>query len=119
MAQKVPPEKIDEYGLKTMRSAASRTATAPIYRLGLPDLRWPGRSKESATILDAIADELPDIEDRATLYSSTEFKGRLYFTDVLATGNANTPTSAFTGMPGSLTIRAALYARARDVLPGG
>jgi hypothetical protein len=43
-----------------------------------------GRSKEECdAILDAIADEMPDIEDRATLYSSTEFKKvrLLYFTD--------------------------------------
>jgi hypothetical protein len=42
-----------------------------------------GRSKEECdAILDAIADEFP-IEERATLYSSTEFKKirLLYFTD--------------------------------------
>jgi siroheme decarboxylase len=43
-----------------------------------------GRSKEECdAILDAIAGEHPEIEDRATLYSSTEFKKirLLYFTD--------------------------------------
>jgi DNA-binding Lrp family transcriptional regulator len=43
-----------------------------------------GRSKaECDAILDAIAAENPEIEDRATLYSSTEFKKirLLYFTD--------------------------------------
>jgi DNA-binding Lrp family transcriptional regulator len=43
-----------------------------------------GRSKEECdAILDAIADETPEIQGRATLYSSTEFKKvRLqYFTD--------------------------------------
>jgi DNA-binding Lrp family transcriptional regulator len=43
-----------------------------------------GRSKEECdAILDAIASEHPEIEDRATLYSSTEFKKvrLLYFTD--------------------------------------
>ncbi len=43
-----------------------------------------GRSKEECdAILDAIAAQFPEIEDRATLYSSTEFKKirLLYFTD--------------------------------------
>jgi hypothetical protein len=43
-----------------------------------------GRSKEECdAILDAIAAENPEIEDRATLYSSTEFKKirLLYFTE--------------------------------------
>jgi DNA-binding Lrp family transcriptional regulator len=43
-----------------------------------------GRSKQECdAILDAIASEHPEIEDRATLYSSTEFKKirLLYFTD--------------------------------------
>ena len=43
-----------------------------------------GRSKDECdAILDAIAGEFPEIEDRATLYSSTEFKKTrlLYFTD--------------------------------------
>jgi DNA-binding Lrp family transcriptional regulator len=43
-----------------------------------------GRSKDECdAILDAIAAEFPEIEDRATLYSSTEFKKTrlLYFTD--------------------------------------
>jgi hypothetical protein len=43
-----------------------------------------GRSKEECdAVLDAIAAAIPEIEDRATLYSSTEFKKirLLYFTD--------------------------------------
>jgi siroheme decarboxylase len=43
-----------------------------------------GRSKEECdAILDAIADQTPEVEGRATLYSSTEFKKvrLLYFTD--------------------------------------
>jgi hypothetical protein len=43
-----------------------------------------GRSKEECdAILDAIASEIDCIQDRATLYSSTEFKKirLLYFTD--------------------------------------
>ena len=43
-----------------------------------------GRSKEECdAILDAIAAQVPEIQDRATLYSSTEFKKirLLYFTD--------------------------------------
>jgi hypothetical protein len=43
-----------------------------------------GRSKDECdAILDAIAGEIDEIEDRATLYSSTEFKKirLLYFTD--------------------------------------
>ena len=43
-----------------------------------------GRSKEECdAILDAIAAQVPEVEDRATLYSSTEFKKirLLYFTE--------------------------------------
>jgi hypothetical protein len=43
-----------------------------------------GRSKEECdAILDAIAAQIPEVEDRATLYSSTEFKKirLLYFTE--------------------------------------
>jgi hypothetical protein len=43
-----------------------------------------GRSKEECdAILDAIAADTPEIQDRATLYSSTEFKKirLLYFTE--------------------------------------
>ena len=43
-----------------------------------------GRSKEECdAILDAIESSVPEISDRATLYSSTEFKKirLLYFTD--------------------------------------
>jgi siroheme decarboxylase len=45
-----------------------------------------GRSKEECdAILDAIETEMPDIQERATLYSSTEFKKvrLMYFTDDL------------------------------------
>jgi hypothetical protein len=43
-----------------------------------------GRSKEECdAVLDAIAAEVPEISDRATLYSSTEFKKvrLMYFTE--------------------------------------
>jgi siroheme decarboxylase len=84
---KVPDEKIDEYGPKM---AAFRGISHCYERPTYED--WPyqiftmahGRSKEECdAILDAIADEMPDIQDRATLYSSTEFKKvrLLYFTD--------------------------------------
>ena len=84
---KVPPDKIDEYGPKMAAfRGISHCYERPIYE----DWHYQiftmahGRSKEECdAILDAIADELPDIEDRATLYSSTEFKKvrLLYFTD--------------------------------------
>ena len=72
------------------RMAAFRGISHCYQRPTYPD--WPysiftmahGRSKEECdAILDAIAAENPEIEDRATLYSSTEFKKirLLYFTD--------------------------------------
>jgi DNA-binding Lrp family transcriptional regulator len=84
---KVPEDRILELG---PRMAAFRGISHCYQRPTYPD--WPyqiftmahGRSKEECdAILDAIADELGCIEDRATLYSSTEFKKvRLqYFTD--------------------------------------
>jgi siroheme decarboxylase len=84
---KVPEERIAELG---PRMAAFRGISHCYQRPTYPD--WPyqiftmahGRSKEECdAILDAIADELGCIEDRATLYSSTEFKKvrLLYFTE--------------------------------------
>jgi DNA-binding Lrp family transcriptional regulator len=84
---KVPEERVGEVG---PRMAAFRGIShcyeRPTYR------DWPyqlftmahGRSKEECdAVLDAIATAIPEIEDRATLYSSTEFKKirLLYFTD--------------------------------------
>ena len=82
----VPADKIAEIG---PQMAAYRGISHCYERPTYAD--WPyqiftmahGRSKEECdAILDAIADEFP-IEDRATLYSSTEFKKirLLYFTD--------------------------------------
>jgi siroheme decarboxylase len=84
---RVPDDKIAEYG---PRMAAFRGISHCYERPTYEDWRYQiftmahGRSKEECdAILDAIAAELPDIEDRATLYSSTEFKKvrLLYFTD--------------------------------------
>jgi siroheme decarboxylase len=84
---KVPDEKINEYGPKM---AAFRGISHCYERPTYEDWHYQiftmahGRSKEECdAILDAIADEMPDISDRATLYSSTEFKKvrLLYFTD--------------------------------------
>jgi DNA-binding Lrp family transcriptional regulator len=72
------------------RMAAFRGISHCYQRPTYPD--WPysiftmahGRSKEECdAILDAIADGIDAVEDRATLYSSTEFKKvrLLYFTD--------------------------------------
>ncbi len=83
---KVPADKIAEIGPKM---AAYRGVSHCYERPTYAD--WPyqiftmahGRSKEECdAILDAIAAEFP-IEERATLYSSTEFKKirLLYFTD--------------------------------------
>jgi DNA-binding Lrp family transcriptional regulator len=84
---KVPEDRIAEIG---PRMAAYRGISHCYQRPTYPD--WPysvftmahGRSKEECdAILDAIANEIDGIEDRSTLYSSTEFKKiRLqYFTD--------------------------------------
>ena len=84
---KVPEDKMLEYG---GRMASYRGISHCYERPTYAD--WPyqlftmahGRSKEECdAILDAIQAELPGIEERATLYSSTEFKKiRLeYFTD--------------------------------------
>jgi siroheme decarboxylase len=84
---RVPDDKIADYG---PRMAAFRGISHCYERPTYEDWRYQiftmahGRSKEECdAILDAIAAELPEIEDRATLYSSTEFKKvrLLYFTD--------------------------------------
>ena len=83
---RVPEDRIAEIG---PRMAAVRGVSHCYRRPTYPD--WPysvftmahGRSKEECdAILDAIADEF-SITERATLYSSTEFKKirLLYFTD--------------------------------------
>ncbi len=83
---KVPEDQIEEIG---PQMAAFRGISHCYQRPTYED--WPyqvftmahGRSKEECdAILDTIADQFP-IEDRATLYSSTEFKKvrLLYFTD--------------------------------------
>jgi siroheme decarboxylase len=83
---KVPDERISKLG---PRMAAFRGISHCYQRPTYPD--WPysvftmahGRSKDECdAILDSIADET-GIEDRRTLYSSTEFKKvrLLYFTD--------------------------------------
>jgi siroheme decarboxylase len=84
---KVAPEHVLDVGPKM---AAYRGISHCYQRPTYAD--WPysiftmahGRSKEECdAILDAIASEHPEIEGRATLYSSTEFKKirLLYFTD--------------------------------------
>ncbi|MDX6664164.1 MAG: siroheme decarboxylase [Solirubrobacteraceae bacterium] len=84
---KVPEDRIEEIG---PRMAAFRGISHCYQRPTYQD--WPyqiftmahGRSKEECdAILDAIETEIGCIEDRATLYSSTEFKKirLLYFTD--------------------------------------
>ena len=84
---KVPEDKVLEVG---PRMAAFRGISHCYQRPTYED--WPysiftmahGRSKEECdAILDAIAEQTPEVQDRATLYSSTEFKKirLLYFTD--------------------------------------
>jgi hypothetical protein len=83
---RVPPEQILDVGC---RMAAFRGISHCYQRPTYPD--WPysvftmahGRSKQECdAVLDAIASET-GIEERATLYSSTEFKKirLLYFTE--------------------------------------
>ena len=85
--RKVPEDKVLEVG---PRMAAFRGISHCYQRPTYED--WPysiftmahGRSKEECdAILDAIAEQTPEVQDRATLYSSTEFKKirLLYFTD--------------------------------------
>ena len=84
---RVEPADIEEVG---GRMAAVRGISHCYQRPTYAD--WPysvftmahGRSKEECdAILDAIAAQFPEIQDRATLYSSTEFKKirLVYFTD--------------------------------------
>ena len=84
---KVPEDQVLEAG---RRMAAFRGISHCYERPTYAD--WPyqlftmahGRSKEECdAILDAVRDEVGCIEDRATLYSSTEFKKvrLLYFTE--------------------------------------
>jgi siroheme decarboxylase len=84
---KVPEDRVLEIG---PRMAAIRGISHCYQRPTYED--WPyqlftmahGRSKEECdAVLDAIQATIPEIEDRATLYSSTEFKKirLLYFTD--------------------------------------
>jgi siroheme decarboxylase len=84
---RVPDDKIAEYG---PRMAAFRGISHCYERPTYEDWRYQiftmahGRSKEECdAILDAIQAEMPDIQERATLYSSTEFKKvrLLYFTE--------------------------------------
>ncbi len=83
----VPDDRVAEIG---PRMASFRGISHCYQRPTYAD--WPyqlftmahGRSKEECdAILDAIAAQFPEIQDRATLYSSTEFKKTrlLYFTD--------------------------------------
>ncbi|QEC46778.1 Lrp/AsnC family transcriptional regulator [Baekduia soli] len=84
---KVPQDRVLEAG---MRMSAFRGISHCYERPTYAD--WPyqlftmahGRSKEECdAILDAVRDEVGCVEDRATLYSSTEFKKvrLLYFTE--------------------------------------
>jgi siroheme decarboxylase len=84
---KVPDERVLEIG---PRMAAIRGISHCYQRPTYAD--WPyqlftmahGRSKEECdAVLDAVAASVPDLQDRAILYSSTEFKKvrLLYFTD--------------------------------------
>ena len=84
---KVPDDKVLEIG---PRMASFRGISHCYQRPTYAD--WPyqlftmahGRSKEECdAVLDAVAAATPDLQDRAILYSSTEFKKirLLYFTD--------------------------------------
>ena len=84
-AVRVTPEQIETLGPRMAYRGISHCYQRPTY----PD--WPysvftmahGRSKEECdAVLDAIADDTK-IDERSTLYSSTEFKKirLLYFTD--------------------------------------
>ncbi len=111
--------------------AAVRGISHCYQRPTYPD--WPysvftmahGRSKEECdAILDGIAEEHGlHGDDRAVLYSSTEFKKvRLrYFTDDYAQLGAGARRRLSRGRVGPLTRRAleVLYARAAGLLPGG
>jgi DNA-binding Lrp family transcriptional regulator len=84
---KVPDDRVLEIG---PRIAAIRGISHCYQRPTYED--WPyqlftmahGRSKEECdAVLDAVANSVPDLQDRAVLYSSTEFKKirLLYFTE--------------------------------------
>jgi DNA-binding Lrp family transcriptional regulator len=84
---RVPDDRILDIGPKM---AAFRGISHCYQRPTYEDWRYQlftmahGRSKEECdAVLDAIAAAIPEIEERATLYSSTEFKKirLLYFTD--------------------------------------
>ena len=78
-----------------------------------------GRSKEECdAILDAIEDEIDGIEDRATLYSSTEFKKvrLLYFTDEFRDWERE-HAGALSAPQASRRPSAALYERAVQSCP--
>jgi DNA-binding Lrp family transcriptional regulator len=84
---RVPDDRVLEIGPKMASfRGISHCYQRPTYE------DWPyqlftmahGRSKEECdAVLDAVADSVPDLQDRAILYSSTEFKKvrLLYFTD--------------------------------------
>ena len=101
-------------------SAASRTATSgrPTPTGRTRSSRWPTAARRrSATRSSTRSPRRPGIEERATLYSSTEFKKvrMLYFTDDFrALGGGAQLTTSLTD-----TRSAELYRRALHVLPGG
>ena len=120
----VPDEHIAEVG---PRMAAYRGISHCYQRPTYADWRYSiftmahGRSKEECdAILDAIAADNPEIQDRATLYSSTEFKKirLLYFTDDFKAWEREHTRGL---MAVSLTDARSteLYARALQRLPGG
>ena len=124
---KVPEDRVLEIGREM---AATRGISHCYERPTYAD--WPyalftmahGRSKEECdAILDSIAAKT-GIEERATLYSSTEYKKvrMLYFTDdVPGVGARARGRLARAVATSSLTDTrsAALYGRALSVLPGG
>ena len=84
---RVPQDKIDEIGPKM---ASFRGVSHCYERPTYEDWKYQiftmahGRSKEECdAVLDAIAEQVPEVQERATLYSSTEFKQvrLLYVTD--------------------------------------
>ena len=118
---KVPEDQILDFG---RQMAATRGISHCYERPTYPD--WPyalftmahGRSKEECdAILDSIS-EATGITERATLYSSTEYKKirMLYFTDAFRKWERE-----YAGVTSSLTDTrsAALFGRAVQVLPGG
>ena len=121
---KVPDERIMELG---MRMAAFRGISHCYQRPTYAD--WPysvftmahGRSKDECdAILDSIAADT-GIEDRATLYSSTEFKKirLLYFTDEHSDWERRARRRVSEPLTESTPRSAELYDWAQRVLPGG